>query len=229
MKNYLLPIFTLLFVGCGNRIQQTSNDEILNEDLNRTNTQYTLDSILHICTEKAQIYYENYHHPLNLAIAYYDDEFVAFVDTLERIYQPYKERITSTIVELPVEDGAYDSNLSLEFAQDTLWLNASAFFLEHRAISRYDIGVCDKYYYVKLRRLIDKYYCYLLKAANSNVRTSLPKIHKQWLDLLAGDIEMSARLDKYKWITLQNIFDMMKQRLLFYYHCTQSNTTDDYL
>lgn len=55
------------------------------------------------------------------------------------------------------------------------------------------------------------------------------KIHKQWLDLLAGDIEMSARLDKYKWITLQNIFDMMKQRLLFYYHCTQSNTADDYL
>ena len=48
MKNYLLPIFTLLIVGCGNRIQQTSNDEILNEDLNRTNTQYTLDSILHI-------------------------------------------------------------------------------------------------------------------------------------------------------------------------------------
>lgn len=47
MKNYLLPIFTLLIVGCGNRIQQTSNDEILNEDLNRTNTQYTLDSILH--------------------------------------------------------------------------------------------------------------------------------------------------------------------------------------
>ena len=98
MKNYLLSIFTLLIVGCGNRIQQTSNDEILNEDLNRTNTQYTLDSILHICTEKAQIYYENYHYPLNLAIAYYDDEFVAFVDTLERIYQPYKERITSTIV-----------------------------------------------------------------------------------------------------------------------------------
>ena len=86
--------------------------------------------------------------------------------------------------------------------------------------------MCAKYHYVRLRQLIDKYYGYLLKDANSNVRISLPKIHKQWLDLLVKDIKMSAQLDEYRWLTLQNIFDMMKQRLLFYYNCTQSNTLD---
>lgn len=236
MKNYLLIfalllMFGLLIAGCGNRTPQSSNDEILDDvtqNLNVEKINNTLDSILCRCSEEAKLrYYQDYHHrSFNLAIADYDDEFIAFVDTMESIYQPYKKRLVATITNLSVEDCAYDPNLSLEFAQDILWLNNSAFFLERTATGRYEIGVCAKYHYVRLRQLIDKYYDYLLKNANSNVRISLPKIHKQWLDLLVEDIKMSAQLDEYRWLTLQNIFDMMKQRLLFYYNCTQSNTLD---
>ena len=95
-----------------------------------------------------------------------------------------KERLVATITNLSVEDCTYDPNLSLEFAQDILWLNNSAFFLERTATGRYEIGVCAKYHCVRLRQLIDKYYGYLLKNANSNVRFHYPKsINNGWIYL----------------------------------------------
>ena len=78
-------------------------DEILDDitqNLNAEKINNTLDSILCRCSEEAKLrYYQNYHHrPFNLAIADYDDEFIAFVDTMESIYQPYKERLVATMV-----------------------------------------------------------------------------------------------------------------------------------
>ena len=87
-------MFGLLIAGCGNRTPQSSNDEILDDvtqNLNVEKINNTLDSILCRCSEEAKLrYYQDYHHrSFNLAIADYDDEFIAFeqcVDVLDQLY-----------------------------------------------------------------------------------------------------------------------------------------------
>ena len=254
MKTYWLILIGIWMISCGNSTSQSRNsssqnsvtqDTIMQEasvkdtvvqdtvaqDRSKINSKETLDAILHACSEKACLIYKKDYRPKlhDFALASYDDEFIAFFDTMEKVYQPYKERLMATITELPTEDMTYDPYFQIEFARDTLCLHAS-YFLHGYPGGHFEHSVCQKYYYVQLRKLIDKYYNILFDEANSQARVWVPKVHKQWLNLLENDLKMSGQLEYQSryYSLIPQIFDMMEQRLIFYYHCIQSNTPDEY-
>lgn len=238
MKTYLLILIGVWIISCGNSTPQSSNNNLLDavaqdtvvQDSSAKKTKDTLDAILRACSEQAYLIYEKDYRPnlRNLAIVDYDDEFIAFFDTMEKIYQPYKERLMATITESPTEDVAFSLDFQVEFARDMLCLHTSYFLHGYYTGGWVEYNFGKKYRYVQFRKLIDKYYNILLEIANSKTRKWVPIVHKQWLHLLENDLKMSAHLDEYRWITLENIFDMMEQRLIFYYYCIQSNTPDDF-
>ena len=56
MKNYLLPIFVLLIVGCGNHRPQQTYDEMLNDIVQNFNRGTTDgDSVLNAFVRKTQV------------------------------------------------------------------------------------------------------------------------------------------------------------------------------
>lgn len=129
MKNCIL-ILALLIVGCRNRAQP-SNDAILDDVTQNFNGETeNLDSIRVFvrCKEKAKIFFdkEEYtHRALDTSSIHqcYENKYAAaFVDSLEKIFQPYKERLITSVDGFPYIDRICPK-LALEFAQDTCWLH----------------------------------------------------------------------------------------------------------
>lgn len=98
MKPYLLPIFALLIVDCGNQ-SQPSNDAILDDVTQNFNGETeNLDSIrvLVRCKEKAKLFFdkEEYtHRALDTSSIHqcYENKYAAaFVDSLEKYFNHIK-------------------------------------------------------------------------------------------------------------------------------------------
>ena len=220
MKNYLLPIFALLIVGCGNRMQP-SNDVIL-DDVTRNSNGETgnLDSIrvLVRCTEEAQNYFRGW------LWSDQESEIVVLVDSIERIYEPYKEIVTKTIkAPIPSKYHLRSESLMLEFARDTLLLKNGYynFALLGGESGGYLARVKLYYYIIRLQKLIDKYYNLFLENAKDEQGTSpLPSMHAQWLDTFENNRIICEELNTG--MITEDVLDMLLQRLLFYYHGCQT-------
>lgn len=221
MKNYLLPIFALLIVGCGNRIQQTSNDKVLDDITHDFNSKIeNSDSILvyNRCTEKAQNYFREW------LWSDHESEIVVLVDSIERIYEPYKEIVTKTIkAPIPSKYHLRSESLMLEFARDTLLLKNGYynFALLGGESGGYLARVKLYYYVIRLQKLIDKYYNLFLENAKDEQGTSpLPSMHAQWLDTFENNRIICEELNTG--MITEDVLDMLLQRLLFYYHGCQT-------
>ncbi len=226
MKTYLLPIFALLIVGCGNRIQQTSNDEILNDvaqDFNSGTKNSDSILIFNRCTEEAQNYFRGW------LWSDQEIELDVLVDSIERIYEPYKEIIIKTIATpIPSEYYLRDDSLILEFAQDTLLLNNG--YYNFAILGAEGCGYLARvklyYHIIRLQKLIDKYYnLFLENAKDEQGMSPLPSMHAQWLDTFENNRKICEELNT-RMIT-EDVLDMLLQRLLFYYHGCQTSPCSD--
>lgn len=220
MKTYILPIFTLLIVGCGNQ-SQPSNDAILDDVTQNSNGETeNLDSIRVFvrCKEKAKIFFdkEEYtHRALDTSSIHqcYENKYAAaFVDSLEKIFQPYKERLITSVDGFPYIDRICPK-LALEFAQDTCWLHTYYNYQKYIGFSnRYMDAVTAKYQYVRLRRMADKYYRYLLICDESADCLMPPKLHKQWVKSIESDMQYCSPEQ------FDLLYEMIEQRIEFYYN-----------
>ena len=225
MKTYIFPIFALLIVGCGNQ-SQPSNDAILDDVTQNFNGETeNLDSIRVFvrCTEEAQNYFSEWR---------WSDpeiELDVLVDSIERIYEPYKEIIIKTIATpIPNEYYLRDDSLILEFAQDTLLLNNGYynFAILGTEYGEYLARVKLEYHMIRLEKLIDKYYnLFLENSKDERGMSPLPSMHAQWLDTYENNCKIYGTLNS--WIITQDVLDMLFQRLLFYYHGCQTTPCSD--
>lgn len=218
MKNYLLPIFALLIAGCGNRMQP-SNDVILDDITWNSNGETgNLDSIrvLVRCTEEAQNYF------IRWLWSDQEIELDVLVDSIERIYEPYKEiiiKIIATPIPIPNEYDLRDDSLILEFAQDTLLLNNGYynFAILGAEGGGYLARLKLEYHIIRLQKLIDKYYILCWENTKDESGFSpLSSFHAQWIDAFDNNFIMMGGLNE--WTITQDVLDMLFQRLLFYYH-----------
>lgn len=216
MNPYLLPIFALLIVGCGNQ-SQPSNDAILDDVTQNFNGETeNLDSIrvLVRCTEEAQNYFRE-HSPT--IISYKDVEFCALVDSIEQIYSPYKDLILKSAGPISA------------FTQDTLLLNHGYYKSAFEGLGpkgRY-LASCELWHYItRLYKLIDKYYILCWENTKDESGFSpLPSFHAQWIDAFDNNFIMMGGLNE--WAITQDVLDMLFQRLLFYYHGCQTFPCSD--
>lgn len=225
MKTYLLPIFALLIIGCGNRMQ-SNNDEILDDvTQNLSGKTENLDSVRVFvrCTEEAQNYFRGW------LWSDQEIEFGVLVDSIERIYEPYKEIVIKTIA-TPIPSKYYlrDDSLILEFAQDTLLLKNGYynFVFSGAESGGYLARLKLEYHIIRLKKLIDKYYnLFLENTKDKRGMSPLPSMHAQWLDTFENNRKICGTLNS--WMITQDVLDMLFQRLLFYYHGCQTLPCSD--
>lgn len=200
---------------------QPSSDEILDDITQNSNGETeNLDSIRVFvrCTEKAKIFFdkEEYtHRALDTSSIHqcYENKYAAaFVDSLEKIFQPYKEQLITSVDGFPYIDRICPE-LALEFAQDTCWLHTYWNYPKYIGFSnRYMDAVTAKYQYVRLRRMADKYYRYLLICDESDDCLMLPKLHKQWVKSIEFDMQYCSPEQ------FDLLYEMIEQRIEFYYN-----------
>lgn len=73
-------------------------------------------------------------------------------------------------------------------------------------------AVTAKYQYVRLRRMADKYYRYLLICDESDDCLMLPKLHKQWVKSIEFDMQYCSPEQ------FDLLYEMIEQRIEFYYN-----------